>query len=534
MQKKTIQTTYKRAVLYCRVSTKEQVDEGNSLVTQERICREYALKNGYDIAQVFIEQGESAKTVHRTELQRLLAYCSLKKNNIHAVIAYKIDRISRNTDDYSHIRLLLKRYGVEIKSTSEFFENTPAGRFMENIIVNVGQFDNDVRTERSMNGMKEAMREGRYVWSAPFGYKNVRIGGKSTIIRDPQTAPIIKQLFYSIAERVGPPSDIRIAMSKNGLVQKNGNPIAKGYFYRILKNPTYCGWIKKFGEVHKGLFEPIISQEQFDQVQRVLGRKIKRFGKYRIENHDFPLRRFVTHPELGTKLTGSWAKGKYKLYPYYRYLKKGNYSRSLVESKFKEFLNGYALDENEYTDFKRMIRENLIKQTKTERQKANEAKVHIEQLKTERSALIRKNIENIISDTILKEEIFRIETKIYNLNKDLDSDLSIEGDLEEAIVFLEDFLKNPSKIWEEMKFDQKRELQVFVFPRGVTFDGETYRTPEICRLYKAKSEIIPVLSPTVPSEVSPTNNPEIPYQEWKEIGEEIIELEGLLKGRAPP
>ena len=131
----------RNAIIYCRVSTKEQVEEGNSLVTQERNCREYAAKNNYHIVQVFIERGESAKTAERTELQNLFKFCALKKNEITAVIAYKIDRISRNTDDYSQIRILLKRYGTEIKSNSEHFEDNPAGRFMENIIANVAQFD---------------------------------------------------------------------------------------------------------------------------------------------------------------------------------------------------------------------------------------------------------------------------------------------------------------------------------------------------------------------------------------------------------
>ena len=51
---------------------------------------------------------------------------------------------------------------------------------LKNIIANVAQFDNDVRTERSVGGMKEAVREGRYVWPAPIGYKNIRSNGKAT------------------------------------------------------------------------------------------------------------------------------------------------------------------------------------------------------------------------------------------------------------------------------------------------------------------------------------------------------------------
>jgi DNA invertase Pin-like site-specific DNA recombinase len=62
---------------------------------------------------------------------------------------------------------LFKRYGASIKSVTEHIEDTPVGRFMENMIANVAQFDNDVRAERCSNGMKDTIRDGRYVWMAP-------------------------------------------------------------------------------------------------------------------------------------------------------------------------------------------------------------------------------------------------------------------------------------------------------------------------------------------------------------------------------
>jgi site-specific DNA recombinase len=64
---------------------------------------------------------------------------------VQAVIIYKLDRLSRNTDDYSSIRMLMRRHNVEIKSVTENFENTPSGRFMENIIATVAQFDRRYR-----------------------------------------------------------------------------------------------------------------------------------------------------------------------------------------------------------------------------------------------------------------------------------------------------------------------------------------------------------------------------------------------------
>ena len=105
----------KKAVLYCRVSTKEQVEDGNSLVVQEKACREYAEKNSYEIAEIFIEQGESAKTADRTELQKMLNYCSEKKNMVSVVIIYKIDRLSRNTYDYGSLKFFFKKCKGETK-----------------------------------------------------------------------------------------------------------------------------------------------------------------------------------------------------------------------------------------------------------------------------------------------------------------------------------------------------------------------------------------------------------------------------------
>jgi len=254
------------------------------------VCKDYALKNGYQIVETFIEQGESAKSQDRTELQRLLRYCADRKNKVSAVIAYKIDRISRNTDDYSQIRILLKRYGVEIKSTSEYFENTPAGRFMENIIANVAQFDNDVRTERSVGGSRDAMKEGRYVWLAPLGYDNIKVNGKSTIAQN-AIAPFVKETLKWLRRNICPIVKVRDIMNQRGLKNKKGKYLSKSQFFRFLKNEIYAGWTVKFGERHKGLYEPIVSQETFDQVGRALARRSHKTLQYVKENPDFPLRR---------------------------------------------------------------------------------------------------------------------------------------------------------------------------------------------------------------------------------------------------
>lgn len=480
-----------KAVIYCRVSTKEQVEEGNSLVTQERNCREYAQKHSYEIALVYIEQGESAKTADRTELQKLLRFCSDKKQNIKAVIIYKIDRLSRNTDDYSQLRILLKRYGVEIKSTSENFENTPAGRFMENIIANVAQFDNDVRTERSVGGMRDAFREGRYVWMAPVGYRNQKVNGKTTIVQT-EKAGLVKLAFEMMAERNHSINGIRETLAYMGLSQ------AKSQFYKMLKNELYVGWINKLGESNKGKYEPIISEELFNRVQQVMKKK-KMPMLYKSKHPDFPLRRFISHP-VGFKLTGAWSQGRNKRYAYYRFISAGlQWPKFDLEASFLNFLDNHAFNENLLSKLKSEVICRFSEKSESKVKDREVLSLKKLQLKETQNALLQKNIKGIISDTLLKEQLVALDEEIWGIDKVLLQKEEEKINVENIHEFISEFLLSPSTTWKKMSLDTKIKLQWFVFPEGVGYDGNKFRTTKISSIFKLKQFFLPELSLTVPS-----------------------------------
>ena len=483
------QISKRKAVIYCRVSTKEQVEEGNSLATQERICKEYALNNDFEVIETYREQGESAKTADRTELQKLLAYCSSKKNSIKVVIIYKLDRLSRNTDDYSQLRLMLKRYGVEIKSTSEHFENTPVGRFMENTLANISQFDNDIRAERCSGGMKEAIREGRYVWKAPIGYDNIRVCGKATIGKNLTMAPLILRAFEIVASNTSSVEEVYRIMTKEGLT-RNGKPLVNSYFREIFANELYAGWINKFGERHKGLFEPIVSNELFVHVQRVLKSNGKLNNPHITDHPDFPLRRFIVN-ENNKKLTGSWSTGKYKKFPYYRFGRTGgsNYNRDNFEHAFMRYMDYYALDNAHYQKLRRFIKEELVARDQIEQKESENLQKHIKELNARQTILIKKNIDGIISDTVLKQQLDVIDVELTNSHTLLYNHSSEKIDISECVNYLEPYFKMPSKIWLKSKPATKLALQVFQFPLGCTFTNNSFGTPQISKFFKVKSAL---------------------------------------------
>ncbi len=486
----------KSAVLYCRVSTVEQADEGNSLVTQERACREYAYKNGFSVpeeAGVYIERGESAKTADRTQLQKMLMYCAQKKNSISAVIVYKIDRLSRNTDDYSQLRIFLKRYGVAIKSATEHMEDSPVGRFMENTMANVAQFDNDIRAERCSNGMREAVREGRYVWNASVGYSNVRVADKATIAQN-DVAQLVLRAFELVATATYTTDEVWKMVCKEGLRMKNDKPPSRNYFYQMLRNEIYMGWIAKFGERHKGLFDPIVSEELFAQVQRVLRNKGHKVAEYKTDNPEFPLRRFVLNP-AGLKLTGSIAKGKY---PYYRFNgASGNYERDELEKCFMKLMDSYRFDDSQIRKLKDLVRKRFHDTTAEEHKEAHKIEARLKELAETQSALVRKNLKGVLSDSVLQQELVRIEKEEIGLRATLAIRINSAGSPEEAVEVAEEYLRQPSAVWRKASIATQTKLQWFQFPSGTTFDGKIFGTPKISCVFKTKDAITAPLSVSV-------------------------------------
>jgi site-specific DNA recombinase len=112
------------AVIYIRVSTKEQT-ENLSLPTQLRACEEYCRREGFEILERFKEEGESAKTADRTELQRLLTYCRTHKCNVHFVVVFNLTRFARDKYDHFALRSHLQSLGISLRSATEPIDDTP-------------------------------------------------------------------------------------------------------------------------------------------------------------------------------------------------------------------------------------------------------------------------------------------------------------------------------------------------------------------------------------------------------------------------
>jgi hypothetical protein len=139
------------AVIDVRVSTKEQT-ENLSLPTQLRACEESCRRHGYEILERFHEEGESAKTTDRTQLQALLKYCRTRKGKVHFVVVYNLTRFAREKYDHFALRAHLQSLGISLRSATEPIGDTSTGKLMEGVLAAFAQFDNDVRSDRTNFG----------------------------------------------------------------------------------------------------------------------------------------------------------------------------------------------------------------------------------------------------------------------------------------------------------------------------------------------------------------------------------------------
>jgi DNA invertase Pin-like site-specific DNA recombinase len=248
-----------RVALYIRVSTDEQAINGDSLRTQRDELTKYAKKNNYNIIDIYEDDGFSATNLKRPALQRMLEDVKLKK--IDRILITKLDRLSRGVRNYYKILDILDDNGVFWSTIFEKYDSSTAnGRLHINIMLSVAENESAQTSERIKSVFKTKLQNKEIVsGKIPIGYKK---DGKKLVIDEDKKQFVIDTFDFYI---------------KTNSIYKTFDHLTVNYFemnymrtLRLLTNKLYIG-IKEtpYGEI-KGYCEPIISEEVFDKVQRLM------------------------------------------------------------------------------------------------------------------------------------------------------------------------------------------------------------------------------------------------------------------------
>jgi site-specific DNA recombinase len=156
---------------YCRVSKREQAEQGGSLPAQENKLRALAELHGRNLDRVFVDGGYSAGTLKRPAVQELLG--CIERGEIEAVYISKLDRLVRDLSDLLAIVKLCEKHDVALISASEHIDTgSPAGRMMLSMLGAFAEFERARISERIKDVAFDKRQQKRvYSGNAPFGYK---------------------------------------------------------------------------------------------------------------------------------------------------------------------------------------------------------------------------------------------------------------------------------------------------------------------------------------------------------------------------
>src|ERR1700676_5268889 len=159
-----------KTVGYVRVSTDKQTERGISLEAQEAKIRAMATVQGAELIDVIVDGGESAKSLNRPGLQKLMGL--VNGGGVQAVIVAKLDRLTRSVKDLCGILELFEKRKVALISVAEALDTgSAAGRLVITIMGAVSQWEREAIGERTRDALRHKRNKGERVGNIAFGYR---------------------------------------------------------------------------------------------------------------------------------------------------------------------------------------------------------------------------------------------------------------------------------------------------------------------------------------------------------------------------
>lgn len=299
-----------KAVIFARVSSKAQEEEGYSLDSQLKLLRNYCKKKQLDVVKEFKIAETASKTQRRTEFRSLLTY--IAKNRIHHFAVEKTDRAARNIKDASDIYDWIegdeKRVFHSVKEGLELHKwSTSQVKFMWGIFVAFAKQYTDSLREEAMKGWYEKLAQGWLPAPPPPGYKTITEYGKKIHVPDTDVVPSIVHIFQLASLPDYNVRRLTEVLAELGVTSRKGRPYSKSYVHKVLANPFYIGINRFNGKDYPGAQEPIISKELFYEVQEKLRRPRNGPGR----KHNPVFKGMIHCTDCGSMATWQQQKGRY-------------------------------------------------------------------------------------------------------------------------------------------------------------------------------------------------------------------------------
>ena len=437
--------TFSRALIYLRVSTKEQAEmggeaEGFSIPAQRAACRRKAESLGAVVEEEFVDRGESAKTANRPELMKMLRY--VQKNAVQYVIVHKVDRLARSRADDVVITMEIKKSGATLVSCSENIDETPSGLLLHGIMSSIAEFYSQNLATEVTKGLSQKVLSGGTVYKAPLGYLHVRTMQSGREVRgveiDPERAPLVKWAFEAYADGNWTLRRLLTELCERGLTSRGGprtpaKPIGMAVLHRTLTNPYYIGVVIYQGVSYPGKHEPLISTQLFERVQSAL--KAHNCAGERQYVHNHYLKGSIFCGTCGSRLAVTNSRNRHgKVYDYFYCLGRQYDPQSCtwsvvrlrkVEQLVVDHYRTVQLPLERIAEVRDVLRQALSAR-RTEAEAAEKSlTLRIQRLTDERQKLLQLHYAEAVPVDLFKQEQQRI-TRELEQARGLLADVSLE------------------------------------------------------------------------------------------------------------
>ena len=287
--------------LYARKSSESEDRQVQSIDDQVNRLKQLGGSLNLDIKKIYTEAKSAKKPNNRPLFDEMIQ--RIENGEADGLLCWQINRLTRNPIDSGKLSWLLqqgilksiqtidRQYLPEDNVMLFAVETGPANQFILDLSKNVKR------------GIQRKLSEGWRPGAAPLGYLNDL--ATHTLIRDPERFNLIRKAWnlmltgnYSVSQildKLNNEWGFRTPKRK----RIGGKPLAKSGLYALFINLFYAGVIVHKGEHYPGKHEPMITLEEYDRVQMLLGRK----GRPRPKKHKFAFTGFIRCGECGCLYT---------------------------------------------------------------------------------------------------------------------------------------------------------------------------------------------------------------------------------------
>jgi DNA invertase Pin-like site-specific DNA recombinase len=393
-------------VIYARKSSESEDRQALSIESQVRELKLIAARQGVSIGEVLAE-AHSAKAPGRPVFGELMR--RIHQGEIRGVVCWKMDRLARNHLDHGAVLQALAEGHLERVVTSDrTYTGDGNDRFIGNFELGMAtKYIDDLRANVK-RGNRERFSRGWVNHNPPLGYLLDPV--TKEIVKDPERFDHVRRMWELLLQGAMRPDAIRALANKQWgfrtrrFKRIGGNPLSRSVLFRMYANPFYAGTIKLAdGRTYPGAHPPMISAQEFDEVQLILGRPMRS----RPQKHEFPFVGLMKCGYCGGAITAEQHVKKSGLrFVYYRCSRRKMempcrepaISASQLEEQFAELLGQVSIPPKIQAWLQEQVARELEREFPRQEQVLANLTGELDASRREEDALLTLRLRDLLSD----------------------------------------------------------------------------------------------------------------------------------------